>query len=312
MSNARIVGVALAAACATVALALVGQPIAFAGTCGTSNSTFDLGITNTCNTGPSTYLTGNGPNGLFVELTGFAANTRPVIGYASGNGPTAGSVGVAGSTNSTGGFSAGMFGSINADAPAADSAGVKGFAYSSTANGSGVWGSHPSSTGTGPGVLGDTNATNDFATGILGIIQQTAPGVGSAGVRGMNNGKAALGVGVWGSHAGSGYGVYGSTPLGTGVVGLHEDRNGTNPGVQGETNSGANGAIGVLGRISRTAPGAGSAAVRGINNGTGAAGVGVWGSHAGSGWGVYGISPAGNGVVGESTTGFAGFFNGNV
>ena len=80
----------------------------------------------------------------------------------------------------------------------------------------------------------------------------------------------------------------------------------------GDTASRTANAIGVQGVILATNPGLGSAAVRGINRGTGAAGVGVWGSHAGSGWGVYGSSPAGNGVVGESTSGFAGLFNGNV
>ena len=38
----------------------------------------------------------------------------------------------------------------------------------------------------------------------------------------------------------------------------------------------------------------------------------MWGSHAGSGWGVYGSSPAGKGVVGESTTGLAGYFVGDM
>ena len=83
-------------------------------------------------------------------------------------------------------------------------------------------------------------------------------------------------------------------------------------GVSGESASTADNAAGVLGTIVSTSPGSGSAAVRGINNGTGVFGVGVWGSHAGSGWGVYGSSPAGKGVVGQSTTGLAGYFAGDV
>jgi hypothetical protein len=43
--------------------------------------------------------------------------------------------------------------------------------------------------------------------------------------------------------------------------------------------------------------------VRGINNGTGGAGIGVYGSHAGAGTGVYGTSISGYGVHGSSTSG---------
>ncbi len=62
----------------------------------------------------------------------------------------------------------------------------------------------------------------------------------------------------------------------------------------------------MLGEVSSTAPGASSAAVRGINRGTGGNGIGVWGSQNGSGWGVYGTSVSGTGVYGEATatTGF--------
>ncbi|HEX9657338.1 MAG TPA: hypothetical protein VGB89_10555, partial [Bacteroidota bacterium] len=41
----------------------------------------------------------------------------------------------------------------------------------------------------------------------------------------------------------------------------------------------------------------------GISNGTGTQGIGVRGSHAGSGWGVFGSSPSGRGVYGETTNG---------
>jgi hypothetical protein len=42
--------------------------------------------------------------------------------------------------------------------------------------------------------------------------------------------------------------------------------------------------------------------VRGQNNGTGAFGIGVWGSQEGSGWGVYGTSVSGIGVYGYAST----------
>ena len=82
--------------------------------------------------------------------------------------------------------------------------------------------------------------------------------------------------------------------------------------MQGETNSGDPGAVGVLGRANASPAGPGSVGVRGINSGTGSYGIGVWGSQAGSGYGVYGTAPTGFGVVGESASGWAGYFNGNV
>ena len=122
--------------------------------------------------------------------------------------------------------------------------------------------------------------------GVWGETESTQPD--AAGVYGLASSSAATGAGVRGFAGGEGVGV------------------------SGESASTADNAAGVLGTIGSTSPGSGSAAVRGVNNGTGVFGVGVWGSHAGSGWGVYGSSPAGKGVVGESTTGLAGYFAGNV
>jgi hypothetical protein len=129
-------------------------------------------------------------------------------------------------------------------------------------------------TGAGGAVQGRNLSTQSNAFGIEGSISITNPASLSAGVRGINDGTGASGVGVWGSQAGSGWGVYGETPTG----------------------------VGVYGQITSTTPPNGSAGVRGTNNGTGAAGVGVWGSHAGSGWGVFGEAPTGYGVVGRIAT----------
>lgn len=70
-----------------------------------------------------------------------------------------------------------------------------------------------------------------------------------------------------------------------------------------ESGSTGFGAAALLGRITSTAPGAYSAGVRGENLGTGGNGIGVYGSHEGSGWGVYGTADGGRGVYGSSTTG---------
>jgi hypothetical protein len=76
----------------------------------------------------------------------------------------------------------------------------------------------------------------------------------------------------------------------------------TTPAITGENTSTFGNAWGVLGRITSATTGPGSAGVRGVNNGTGSAGVGVWGSHAGNGWAVYGNTVGGLGVFGEATT----------
>ncbi len=70
----------------------------------------------------------------------------------------------------------------------------------------------------------------------------------------------------------------------------------------------ADSAKAVHGKISATNPGSYSAAVRGENKGTGGSGIGVWGSQEGNGWGVYGTSISGVGVYGASTNSIAGYF----
>jgi hypothetical protein len=86
---------------------------------------------------------------------------------------------------------------------------------------------------------------------------------------------------------------------GTGVSGTSV----TGIGVSGTTGSTAAGAAAVTGEITSASPGALSAAVLGKNDGTGTNGIGVHGSHAGDGWGVYGTSQGGIGVFGNVTTG---------
>lgn len=63
----------------------------------------------------------------------------------------------------------------------------------------------------------------------------------------------------------------------------------------------------IKGLIISPAAGSYSAAVRGQNLGTGFTGIGVWGSHSGSGWGIYGVADGvlGHGVRGSSASGVA-------
>lgn len=66
--------------------------------------------------------------------------------------------------------------------------------------------------------------------------------------------------------------------------------------LRGETDSNSSSVAGVYGRVTSTTPGGFSAGVRGVNNGTGGNGIGVWGAHGGSGWGLYGTSVTGYGA----------------
>ena len=64
----------------------------------------------------------------------------------------------------------------------------------------------------------------------------------------------------------------------------------------------------VTGTVSSTTPGSYATGVRGESNGTSGNGVGVWGSNVDNGFGVYGTSPNGYAVIGETNTGTAGDF----
>jgi len=67
------------------------------------------------------------------------------------------------------------------------------------------------------------------------------------------------------------------------------------------TESTASNATAVTGEVSSTSPGSWSAGLRGINNGVGGTGIGVYGSQAGWGWGVYGqVDGNGKGVYGKA------------
>ncbi|WEK34017.1 MAG: hypothetical protein P0Y53_16135 [Candidatus Pseudobacter hemicellulosilyticus] len=89
--------------------------------------------------------------------------------------------------------------------------------------------------GDGTSIEGINNTTTSSIAAVRGIVNSTAPGGFSSAVRGINNGSGGLGIGVWGSQAGSGWGVYGVTPNGLGVYG-NSSANGT--GVYANSNSG--------------------------------------------------------------------------
>ena len=130
------------------------------------------------------------------------------------------------------------------------------------------------------------------ATGVFGV---SADG---AGVYGFG----LQGPGILGSSTAAHPGVLGLQNDGVGVEGHHEG-NGTEPGVHGLTDSSSPNAAGVVGEVTRIGPGGFSAGVRGVNRGTGSNGIGVWGSHAGGGWAIYGTANTGIGAFGFSSSG---------
>jgi len=146
--------------------------------------------------------------------------------------------------------------------------------------------------GLSTGVYGKTNSSGPGSSGVNGVLNQGRPGRGSAGVYGTSTSTTADGPGVYG---------------------LHSSIIGTAPAVVGETFSTSKDAVGVKGIVNTTSPASGSAALRGAITGTqDIYGTGIWGSHSGGGWGVYGQSDHGSGVVGASLYHWAGLFYGNV
>lgn len=89
--------------------------------------------------------------------------------------------------------------------------------------------------GDGTSLEGINNTTTSSIASVRGIVNNAAPGGFSSGIRGINNGTGGLGIGIWGSQAGSGWGVYGVTPAGLGVYG---NSSGAGTGVYANSNTG--------------------------------------------------------------------------
>jgi len=192
-------------------------------------------------------------------------------------------------------------------------------------------------TGTGDAIVAESPA----GRALYGQISNAAAVAPATAVRGENLSLNSSVNGVWGSAAGSGNGVLGQTLSGRGVFGhgmgdfgfgvyglasgyngigvygAHDNPNGTDPGVDGMTRSGAYGAAGVRGRAvsSQTHDTTTTYGVLGTSDAI--AGVGVQGvSNTGVGadgqqYGVYATAAriGGSGVYGEGTYGVYGLGN---
>jgi hypothetical protein len=269
--------------------------------------------------GHRTGTSGTWP-GVHGECDSLSNDTSGVRGVISSTSPGNNSAGVRGINNGTGTKGTGVYGW-----QAGDGYGV----YGDTANdGIGVYGLHSASAGNEPGVKGETKSTSMQSSGVFGLASATT-GI-TYGVRGLSDsdsgyglvGRATAtsgyttgaagqsdstsGIGVWGwasNGSGTTYGGYfvAASADGTGVFAMHDSGNGAAPAVMGRTDSDDSYAVGVHGLVNRTSPGVLSTGVRGENLGTGSDGIGIWGSHNGNGWGVYGTASgtSGTGVRGS-------------
>ncbi len=177
---------------------------------------------------------------------------------------------------------------------AANTAIAANFANANTTNT--VYGNGTITAQRGTGSLANTYLYTGIATAITGVA------------------ASPVGFGVQGTSE-TGYGVVGLTTTGIAVHGINISGGNaarfenaaaaiTTPVVFVQNVSTQGNAFGVHSVVLPTAPGGFSAALRGQNNGTGGLGIGVWGTQAGSGWGVYGQTPNGIGVYGNTTNGW--------
>ena len=84
-------------------------------------------------------------------------------------------------------------------------------------DGIGVHARRTTTTGTNPALYAESPSTSSYANAIVGEMTAASGGGFSCAMRGISNGAGSGGIGVWGSHAGSGYGVYGTTESGWAV-----------------------------------------------------------------------------------------------
>jgi hypothetical protein len=167
--------------------------------------------------------------------------------------------------------------------------------------------------GDGTSVEGVNNTATSNISAVRGIVSSASPGGFSSAVRGINNGTGGLGVGVYGSQAGSGWGVYGTTPNGLGVYGnssgngygVYANSN-TGTGLNATSNNGIPANIAIFNNannnVALSASSVGNGTV--INVTTSGNGAGVR-SSTGAGFGVHGITTAQSsaGVVGDNNGG---------
>ncbi|MRG46244.1 collagen-like protein [Chitinophaga sp. SYP-B3965] len=166
--------------------------------------------------------------------------------------------------------------------------------------------------GDGTSLEGTNASTSSSIAAVRGIVTPTSPGGFSSAVRAINNGTGGLGIGMWGSQAGSGWGVYGVTPNGLGVygnssgagTGVYANSN-TGPGLTATSNNGPAGNIAIFNNANNNI----ALSVSTLGNGAGASVT-----TSGSGNAVDASSAGGHGVRGstavQTAAGVIGYNNG--
>jgi hypothetical protein len=185
------------------------------------------------------------------------------------------------------------------------------YAFTENNNGNGVVATYAGTTAGGAAVLGQSFSTAASAIGVHGLMTSTTPGGFSAAVRGENSGTGGLGIGVYGSQNGSGWGVYGTSVSGIGVTASGGTGTGVNAtggvGVAaGGTTTGVSASGGTVG-VSASGP------TGVVANGEGTAGIGVSANVTGSQAAVRAVSTgSGSGIHATSSDGRGGIFAGSA
>ena len=163
-------------------------------------------------------------------------------------------------------------------------------------------------------IIGTSVSDADSSSGVIGVMSSKNAGAFSVGVKGINASTTGKGIGVFGTHAGTGVGVAGYAKSGIGVQGIsadsigvfaaHVDSNSNNPAFMALSKSNVDSSTAVIAILDNPRSGANSAAIIGKNNSSNEQGYGIWGQHAGMGAGVLGTSSNGIGLKGVSQLSF--------
>ena len=160
------------------------------------------------------------------------------------------------------------------------------------------------------GILVTNQSGADSISGVFGNLTATAAGRSSSAIRGNVQSVGSNGIGIFGTHSGTGNAIVGSSNSGIGIVGMSSDSIGiiakhlgdvsANPALYAESASMLDSANAIYASMSATQLGVATSAIYGEIPLTGNRGTGVIGKHKGAGVGVEGISQQGIGLRGIS------------
>jgi hypothetical protein len=160
------------------------------------------------------------------------------------------------------------------------------------------------------GILVNHQSTADSIVGVFGNLTATTVGKTSSAVRGNIQSGGSNGIGVYGTHSGTGNAIVGSSNSGIGIVGTSSDSIGiiakhlgdvsSYPALFAESASMLDSATTIYATMTATQLGVAASAIYGEIPLAGNRGSGVIGRHKGAGVGVEGLSQQGIGLRGIS------------